>query len=165
MEKFNLEILSTYKNPLIWKFNCIDNNIKYMYGKNDELKITFFIFFQKDDKYFIDVGCCYKFGDFDHGRFDYFNYGYVIKSQIELGIQTYESLLNELNSLTYVFVNCVVDYCLLDEDGYIEGYKNIKINDKVFWYEIDEDVFFVDNNTHINYIEQFYQYVIKNHLL
>lgn len=33
MEKFNLEILSTYKNPLIWKFNCIDNNIKYMYGK------------------------------------------------------------------------------------------------------------------------------------
>ena len=44
MEKSINTFLENYENRLIWKFKDINRNRKFMYGKNDELDETFFIF-------------------------------------------------------------------------------------------------------------------------
>jgi len=155
MEELINDIIGTYKNPLIWKFNSIDGNRKSMYGEYDELKETFFVFYKNDDEYFIDIGCCYEYGDDDYGRFDFFGYGFEITRQIKLKTNIYENLLKELNLIAYIFGSCIDDYEIMNEDGWIEDYESIKKDDKVIWYAMNKDVFFIDNNEKIKYINAF----------
>ena len=136
----------------------IRNNRIYKYVKNDELNETFFVFYKKDDKYYIDIGCCYEYGDYDHGRFYFFNYNFEITNNIELELEPdiYNSLIKELNSMDSIFGSCIFDYHILNEDEYIEDYENIKIEDnRIFWYKTDKDIFFIDDDTKIKFINAF----------
>ena len=127
MEERINKFLGTYENCLIWKFNDdINGNRIFMYGKNDELDETFFIFHKKNDEYFIDIGCCFKYGDFDHGRFDFFGYDFEITRKIKLETDIYGSLLKELDLNNCIFGNCIDDYEILNENEFIEGYESIK---------------------------------------
>ena len=155
MEELINNIRDTYKNPLIWKFTSIDGNRKYMYGEYDKLKETFFIFYKNDDEYFIDIGCCFEYGDFDYGRFDFFGYDFEITRQIKLETNIYESLFKKLKSFAYIFGNCIDDYEILNEDGWIEDYESIKKDNKVIWYTMDKDVFFINNDEKIKFIDAF----------
>jgi len=127
LEELINNIKDTYKNPLMWNFQAVPaKNIKYMYQKDDELTETFFVFYKNDDKYFIDIGCCFKYGDFDYGRFDFFGYDFEITRQIKLETDIYKSLFKELNKIAYIFGNCINDYEILNEGECIEGYESIK---------------------------------------
>lgn len=158
MEELIKNIIDTYKNPLIWKFNGINGNRKYMYGEHDELKETFFIFYKNDNEYFIDIGCCYEYGDNDYGRFDFFGYDFEIKRQVKLKTDEnniYKSLFKELNSISYIFGNYIDDYEILNEDGWIEDYESIKKDDKIIWYAINKDLFFIKSDEKIKFINEF----------
>lgn len=155
MEKQINDIINTYKNPLIWKFNGINGNRKLMYEEYDKLEETFFVFYKNDNEYIIDVGCCYEYGDYDYGRFDCFGYGFEITRQIKLTYDIYESLFEELGSLAYIFGHCIDDYEILNEDGWIEDYESIKKDNRVIWYTINKDVFFITNDEKIKYINAF----------
>ena len=155
MEKSINTFLENYENRLIWKFNDINRNRKFMYGKNDELKETFFIFYKKNDEYFIDIGCCFEYGDFDYGRFDFFGYDFEITRKIKLEPDIYESLLRELDSNACIFGTCIDDYEILNEDSYIEGYESIKKNNTLIWYEMDKNCIFINNDEKIKFIDAF----------
>ena len=156
MEERINKFLGAYENRLIWKFNDdINKNRKFMYGTNDELDETFFIFYKKNDKYFIDIGCCFEYGDFDYGRFDFFGYDFEITRKIKLEPDIYRSLLRELDLNNCIFGTCIDDYKILNEDDFIEGYESIKKNNTVFWYKMDKDVFFINNDEKIKFIDAF----------
>ena len=156
MEERINKFLGAYENRLIWKFNDdINGNRRFMYGTNDELDETFFIFYKKNDKYFIDIGCCFEYGDFDYGRFDFFGYDFEITRKIKLEPDIYRSLLRELDLNNCIFGTCIDDYKILNEDDFIEGYESIKKNNTVFWYKMDKDVFFINNDEKIKFIDAF----------
>lgn len=155
MKELINDIINTYKNPLIWKFIDIDGNRKFMYGENDELRETFYVFYKNNDEYFIDIGCCSEYGDFDYGRFDLFGYEFEITRQIKLEPNIYGSIFKELNSIAYIFGNYIDDYEILNEDGYIENYESIKKDNKVIWYTMNKDVCFINNDEKIKFIEAY----------
>jgi hypothetical protein len=150
------KFLGAYENRLIWKFNDdINGNRRFMYGKNDELDETFFIFYKKNDEYFIDIGCCFEYGDIDYGYFDFFGYDFEITRKIKLEPDIYVSLLRELDLNNCIFGTCIDDYEILNEDDFIEGYESIKKNNTVIWYKMDKDVFFINNDEKIKFIDAF----------
>lgn len=152
MEEQINTFLGDYENRLIWKFNEINGNRKFMYGENDELRETFYVFYKNDDEYFIDIGCCFEYGDFDYGRFDFFGYGFEITRKIKLEPNIYKSIFKELNSIAYIFGNYIDDYEILNEDRWIENYESIKKDNKVIWYTMNKDVCFINNDEKIKFI-------------
>jgi len=44
---------------------------------------------------------------------------------------------------------------ILNEDGWIEDYESIKKDNRVIWYTINKDVFFITNDEKIKYINAF----------
>lgn len=155
MEEHINTFLCDYENRLIWKFNEINENRKFMYGENDELRETFYVFYKNDDEYFIDIGCCFEYGDFDCGRFDFFGYGFEITRKIKLEPDIYGSLLRELDLNNCIFGTCIDNYEILNEDSFIEGYESIKKNNKVIWYKMVKNVFFINNDEKIKFIDAF----------
>lgn len=157
MEKQINKLLNAYENRLIWKFNeNIKGNRQYMYGGNDELKETFFIFYEKNDEYFIDIGCCYEYGDFEYGRFNFVEYGFEITRKIKLEPDIYDNLLEELDFNCGIFGTCIVDYGILNEDVCMVNYdESIIKNNHVVWCKVDEDIFFINNDEKIKLAHAF----------
>ncbi len=155
MEEQINTFLGDYENRLIWKFNEINGNRKFMYGENDKLRETFYVFYKNNDEYFIDIGCCFEYGDFEFGRFDFFGYGFEITRKIKLEPDIYGSIFKELNSIAYIFGNYIDDYEILNEDGWITNYESMKKDNKVIWYTMNKDVCFINNDEKIKFIDAF----------
>ena len=121
-----------------------------MYGDNDDPKSTFLIFYKDNSKYFIDVGYCYEYGDYDHGRFYSFGYNHEIKQKIKLEDNVYLQVLKELNNSIY--------YTILNEDECVaDSYKSITINNTTIVYEISKDINFANENEKAKFMEAFAQ--------
>lgn len=155
LNRLRLDIINTYKTPLIWKFNDIGYNRMFMYGyeKCDPLEETFFVFYIVYDEYFIDIGSCYEYGDFEYGRFDFYDYRFKITRQIKL--DQYANICKELNTLGYIFGNCIFDWHILDKDMCIEGYKSIEKGDVAYWYEISDDFCFINYDEEIKFVTEY----------
>ena len=151
MEERINKFLGAYENRLIWKFNDdINKNRKFMYGTNDELDETFFIFYKKNDKYFIDIGCCFEYGDFDYGRFDFFGYDFEITRKIKLEPDIYRSLLRELDLNNCIFGTCIDDYKILNEDDSKVKQAVKKTNDALLAQRQIELSFAKDNEKEVS---------------
>jgi hypothetical protein len=144
------DLIKTYKEPLIWKFDYNKHNRISMYGDNDDPESTFIIFYKDNNKYFIDAGYCYEYGDYEHGRFYSFGYNHEIKQKIKLEDNAYLHLFNELKHS--------IDYTILNEDECVaDSYNFITINNITIVYEIHEDINFANESEKTKFIETFAQ--------
>ncbi len=155
MEEYFGEILQTYEHPLIWMFLSNGYNRMYMYGNKDEPDETFFVFYKRDNVYFLDIGSCYEYGDYDYCRFDFLGYESKITRQVKFETDGFQHLLEQLHSMAWKFGNGVEDYEILDKDSYIEGYEHVIKDDKHIWYKLDEDICFADANVKQIFVEEF----------
>lgn len=156
------DLLEKYKHPLIWKFTYDNIQRITMYKNNEIPNPTFFIFHIIYNKYYLDIGYLYEYGDNDHNKYNSFGYYSEITDKIEIIGDKYLEFLKHIDKYTYIFGN-YVDYEIINKNEYIpdEEYSIITQNDNIIMYKYDINLYFINDTEKINFIKAYIQMYIN----
>ena len=138
-------IYENYKNPLCWKysFNFVH---RYMYGEISDKKINIIILYKNDkDKYCIDIGEYYEYGDSDGYNFCSFGIYMDVYDTINIddNDNVYLKFITKLNSSglgNYTQIE------KLDTTSDMSDPEIITINNISYSCSIDSNIHFVNDD-------------------